>query len=145
MLENAVAFALEKLGFAANSLPAGTLPDLRIADGEKRAIVEVKGHENRQATRRDVLQLLGYLSETDIEEKGIVVSNHEFSKEPSKRSNEAFTDGAIKLGRSNGIALVSSVSLYKAVIRFLEEKLDTATVKKMRDKIMSSSGLVQLS
>ena len=145
VLEKAVAFALEKLGFEVNILPDGTLPDLRIADEEQRAIVEVKGHENRQATRRDVLQLLGYMSETDIEEKGIVISNHEFSKEPSKRSNQAFTDGAVKLGKSNDISLISSASLYKVVIKVLEEKLDSETVKKMRDKIMSSSGLVQLS
>ncbi len=103
VLKKAVAFALEKLGFKVDILPDGTLPDLRITDEERRGIVEVKGHENRQVTRSEVLQLLGYLSEMDTEEKGIVVSNHEFSKEPSKRSEKAFTDGAIQLGERNDI------------------------------------------
>ena len=145
VLKRTIAFAFEKLGFEVNILPDGTLPDLRIVDGEQTAIVEVKGHENRQATRRDVLQLLGYLSETDVEEKGIVVSNHEFNKEPSKRREKAFTNGAVQLGKRNSISLVSSVSLYKVVMRTLEKKLDNAAMKKMRDEIMAGSGLVPLS
>jgi len=144
VLKKTVAFAFEKLGFRVNILPDGTLPDLRIVDGEQKAIVEVKGHENRQANRKNVLQLLGYLSETDVEEKGIVVSNHEFNKEPTKRSEKAFTDGAVKLGKINDISLVSSVSLYRVVMKTLEKKLDNAAMKKMRGKVMAGSGLVQL-
>ena len=143
-LKKAVAFAFDKLGFKVDILPDGTLPDLRIADGEQRGIVEVKGHENRQATRRDVLQLLGYLSETEIEEKGIVVSNHEFSKEPSKRSEKAFTDGAIQLGERNDISLVSSINLYKVTMKISEKRMNDVAMKKIRDKIMIGSGEVQL-
>ena len=144
-LKKAVAFAFKKLGFRVNILPDGTLPDLRITDEEQRAIVEVKGHENKQANRKDVLQLLGYSSETDDEEKGIVVCNHEFNKEPSKRSEKAFTKGAVQLGERNDISLISSVSLYKMVMKTLEKKLDNAAMKKMRDNIMAGSGLVPLS
>lgn len=144
LLKKAVAFAFEKLAFEVDILPDGTLPDLRIATGEQKAIVEVKGHEKRQANRPDVLQLLGYLSETDIKEKGIVVSNHVFDKEPDKRSEKAFTDGAIQLGERNDISLISCIDLYEVVMKILEKKMDSATTKKIRDKIMASSGLSRL-
>jgi len=144
-LEKAVAFAFKKLGFKVKPLPDGTLPDLRIADGKQKGIVEVKGHEKRQATRREVLQLIGYLSETDVEEKGVVVCNHEFKKEPNKRSEEAFTNGAIQLGEKNDVSLVSSVNLYEVVMKILEKKLNDEAMQKFRDKIMVGRGLVQLS
>ena len=144
VLEKAVAFAFKKLGFKVDILSVGTLPDLRIADGEQKAIVEVKGHEKRQATRREVLQLLGYLSETDVKEKGILVCNHEFNKEPSKRSEKAFTEGAIQLAERNDISLVASTSLYKVVMKMLEGKINSVAMKKIRDKITAGSGLVQL-
>lgn len=143
-LKKAVAFALEKLGFKVDILPDGTLPDLRIADRKQQAIIEIKGHEKRQATRREVLQLLGYLSETDVEEKGVVVCNHEFNKKPDKRSEKAFTDGAIQLGTKTDVSLVSSVNLYEVVMKILEKKLDDVEIKKARNKIMAGSGLVQL-
>jgi len=145
LLKKAVAFAFEKLGFKVDILPDGTLPDLRIAVEEQKAIVEVKGHENKQVKRNEVLQLLGYLSETDIEEKGIVVSNHEFNKEPDERGQKAFTAGAIQLGEKMNTSLISSVDLYNVVMKILEKKMDSATTTKIRDKIMASSGLVQLS
>lgn len=144
-LKKAVAFAFEKLGFEVEILPDGTLPDLRVADGEQKAIVEVKGHEKRQATRRDVLQLIGYLSETDIEEKGIVVSNHEFKKEPRERNEKAFTAGAIQLGEKMEVSLVSTINLYEIVMKILEKKLNRPATKKIRGKIMAGSGTVQLS
>lgn len=145
LLKKAVAFAFEKLGFKVEILPDGTLPDLRITVGEQKAIVEVKGHENRQVNRREVLQLLGYLSETDIKEKGIVVSNHEFNKEPDERKQKAFTAGAIQLGEKMNTSLISSIDLYNVVMKILEKKMNSTATKNIRDKIMASPGLVQLS
>jgi hypothetical protein len=144
LLKKAVAFAFEKIGFNVEILPDGTLPDLRVTDEEAKAIVEVKGHENAQSNRQDVLQILGYISETDAKEKGIVVSNHEFSKEPNKRSKEAFTNGAIQLAEKNDITLISSVDLYNVVIKTLEGKLGEDKLKRIRNKIISENGLVKL-
>lgn len=120
------------------------MPDLRITQGEKSGIVEVKGHQRRQTNRKEVLQLLGYQPDTKIKEKSIVVSNPEFEKKPSERSKKAFTDGAIELGLNNDISLVSSVNLYEVVIKIIEKNLDNAEMQKIRDKIMSESGLVWL-
>ncbi len=144
LLKKAVGFAFKKLGFAVNELPDGTLPDLELNDGKRKCLVEVKGHEKRQSTRKDVLQLLGYLSETDAEEKGIVVTNHEFVIHPDKRSAEAFTKGAIQLGKKNDFSLISTVHLYKLVMKVLEKEMDEPSIQTIRDKIMNESGLVQL-
>jgi len=142
VLKRAVAFALKKIGYEVHILPDGTLPDLRIADGKRKAIVEIKGHEKRQSTRSDVLQILGYISETDTTEKGIVISNHEIAKKPSERSQEAFTTGAIQLAERNDISLISCTELYKVTMYILEGKLDDTS--KIREKIMIGSGIVKL-
>jgi hypothetical protein len=143
-LKKAVAFGLARLGFQVETLPDGTLPDLRISDGELKIAVEVKGHENRQADRKDVLQLLGYLSEIDLKEKGVFVCNHEYETEPEKRSVRAFTEGALSLADCNNLSLVSSTDLYKAVIKTLENRLSTATIDQIKKKIMTGRGLVSL-
>lgn len=143
-LKKAVAFGFEKLGFKVEILPDGTLPDLRIWDGEVKAVVEVKGHESRQSGRQDVLQLLGYISEENNAEKGIFVSNHEFKTEPDKRKEKAFTDGAIQLADCNNLSLVSTVDLYGSLQKVLENKLTAENVEKVRKKIMSSRGLIFL-
>jgi hypothetical protein len=143
-LKKAVAFGFKKLGFKVDVLPDGTLPDLRISDGEQKIVVEVKGHENKQADRKDVLQLLGYISEEDTKEKGVFVSNHEFNNEPEKRRATAFTDGAILLADCNNISLISSVDLYGSVLKILGNKLSDATAKEIRKKIMTGHALVSL-
>ncbi len=144
LLKKAVALAFEKLGFKVEILPDGTRADLRLVEGKQVAIVEVKGHNNRQAQRDDVLQLLGYLSETSVEEKGIVVCNHEFNKKPTERDENAFTDGAIQLGNRNCISLVSSLDMHKVVMKVLEKEIDAATIKRVRDSVMGGSGIVHL-
>jgi hypothetical protein len=145
MLKKVVAFALEKLGLSVEILPDGTLPDLRISDGEQKAVVEVKGHENRQADRKDVLQLLGYMSEEDTKEKGVFIANHEFDTTPSERNRKAFTEGAIQLGGTTNISLVSSADLYELVMEVLQNKLDEQKIQEKRKKIMTTSGLTSLS
>lgn len=144
LLKKAVAFALKKLGFQVDILPDGTLPDLRIGYGEQKASVEVKGHENTLSDRKDVLQLLGYLSEEDIKEKGVFVSNHEFNNELDRRHGKAFTDGAIQLADCNNISLISSVDLYKSVMKVIESRLSSALVEELRKKIMTGRALVSL-
>lgn len=143
-LKKAVASVFKRLGFDVEILPDGTLPDLRISEGEQRAIVEVKGHENRATERKDGLQLLGYLSEENIEEKGIVVSNHDFNKEPNKRSKKAFTEGAIQLGEKMSISLISAIDLYELSMRILEKRMDEKVIVEKRKKIMTCSGLTPL-
>jgi hypothetical protein len=144
-LKKAVAFALEKLGFVVDQLPDGTNPDLRISDGEQKAICEVKGHENRRSDRPDVLQLLGYSTEQVSEEKSVFISNHEFNKEPFKRSKEAFTEAAIQLGIKNGFSLVSTTELYEVTMMILQRKLNATAAKEIREKIMNGCGAVRLS
>ena len=144
VLKNAVAFALKKLGFQVDVLPDGTQPDLKIRDGEQMAAVEVKGHENAQADRKDVLQLLGYMSEEDTTEKGVFVANHEFNIQPQKRREKAFTEGAIQLADCNNISLISSVDLYNSLLKVIEKKLSDTTVQENRKKIMTGRALVSL-
>jgi hypothetical protein len=144
ILKKTVAFALDKLGFTVQVLPDGTLLDLRITDGEKKAICEVKGHENTQSDRRDLLQLLGYSTEQDMVEKGIFVSNHEFSKKPEARSEEAFTHAAIQLAKKNELCLISACDLYNVLMQLLQDKLGSASVKAIRAKIINGSELVHL-
>jgi len=144
-LKNAVAFALEKLGFKAEKLPNGTLPDLRVQDDEIKGIVEVKGHENRQIQRAEVLQLLGYLSETNTKEKAIFIANHEFSQNPPhKRNTRAYTDGAIQLAKANDMALISTADLHNVVLLILEKKIADEELKRIRNKMMTKSGEVKL-
>jgi len=144
IFKKAVAFSFKKMGFQVEILPDGTLPDLRICDGEQKAVVEVKGHENKQSDRKDVLQLLGYISEEDTTEKGIFVSNHEFNNEPSKRHEKAFTDGAIQLANCNDLSLISSIDLYNVVQKLIENKLSDLTANELRKKIMTGKALVPL-
>jgi len=144
LLKKAVAFAFEKIGFNVEILPDGTLPDLRIIDGDSKAIIEVKGHENKQSDRGDILQILSYITETETIEKGIVVSNHECNKNPNERKKEAFTEGAIQLAQKIDIALISSIDLYNIVMGVLEGKLNEDALKKIRKKIMSEAGVVGL-
>jgi hypothetical protein len=144
LLKKAVAFALEKLGFKVDLLPDGTMPDLRLEDEEKRAICEIKGHENTQSDRKDLLQLLGYSTEEGKEEKGIFICNHEYRKEPCDRSREAFTEGAIQLAEKNNLCLISAVDLHNALMQMLEEKSTLSLIKEIRDKIMNGSALVHL-
>ena len=125
-------------------MPDGTLPDLRIYDGEQKAVVEVKGHDNKQSDRKDVLQLLGYISEEDTTEKGVFLSNHEFKNEPNKRKEKAFTDGAIQLADCNGLSLVSSMELYNIVEKVIENKLSDMTTYELRKKIMTGQALISL-
>jgi hypothetical protein len=144
-LKKAVAWAFQKLGFQVTVLPDGTMPDLKISNGVQTAVVEVKGHENKQADRKDVLQLLGYLSEEDTKEKGIFVSNHEFSCSPDKRSEKAFIEGAVKLGGANTMSLISSADLYQVIMKEIESKLDETTLQRIRNKIMNGNTIVSLS
>lgn len=141
-LKKAVAFAFKKLGFQVEILPDGTMPDLKISDGEQKAVVEVKGHENKQSDRKDVLQLLGYISEEDIKEKGIFLSNHEFNIEPTKRHKNAFTDGAILLADCNKLSLVSSIDLNNIVSKVIENKLCDSSLIELRKTIMTGCALV---
>ena len=122
VLKKAVAYAFQKLGFEVNILPDGTLPDLEVSADEVKGVIEVKGYDNKQADRKDVLQLLGYLSETDANVKGIFVSNHELQVSPDSKSPLAFTDGAIQLGNKTELCLLSSIDLWKAVSLVLEDK-----------------------
>ena len=144
VLKKAVAFGFKKLGFKVEILPDGTLPDLRVIDGEQIAVVEVKGHENRQADRKDVLQLLGYISEEDTKEKGVFVCNHEFLVEPDKRNKKAFTEGAIQLADCNNLSLVSAVDLHNAILKIIASKLSDSTAEELRKRIMISRALVPL-
>ena len=141
-LKKAVAFAFEQLGFSVKILPDGTNADIIISDGTRKAVCEVKGHKNRQSARDDLVQLLGYVSDEE-NNKGIFVSNHEFFKEPDKRSLEAFTLGAIDLGKKNDFSLLSTVDLYRVTEMILRKELKQEDAEKIRHKIMTGSGIVR--
>ena len=141
-LKKAVAYAFEKLGFKVKILPDGTLPDLEVSADEMKGVIEVKGHENKQADRKDVLQLLGYLSESDAKLKGISVVNHEFRLSPDSRTSRAFTDGAIQLGNRNELCLLSSIDLWRTVSLILEGKENSETLARIRKSVMTGTGPV---
>lgn len=144
ILKKAVSLAFEKLGFSTAELPEGTNPDLEILDGKRKAIVEVKGHENRQSDRPDMLQLLGYSTEDENAEKGIFVSNSEFCKPPHERKRDAFTQGAITLGKNNQFSLLNSVDLFEITMLILQGKVRDEDKKKLQVKIMDGVGVVNL-
>jgi len=139
-LKKAVAYALEKLGFNVKTLPDGTLPDLEVSTNGSNGVVEVKGHDKEQSDRKDVLQLLGYLSETETKVKGIFVSNHELRVDPNSRSKKAFTDGAIKLAVNNEICLLSSIDLWNVVLSVLEGETAREELRKIRNTVMTATG-----
>jgi hypothetical protein len=145
VLKKAVAFAFEKIGFSVEILPDGTLPDLRLRDDKHLGMVEVKGHENKQGAREDVSQVLSYMSETDVAEKGLVVINPQFNEEPCKRNATAFTPAAIQLAEKIDVSLISSVELSNIVMRVLEGKLGATALKEIRQKILNGRGIVKLS
>jgi len=143
-LKKAVAYALEKIGFTVKTLPDGTLPDLEISANGLKGMVEVKGHDKEQSDRKDVLQLLGYLSETELKVKGIFVSNHELRVDPNLRSRKAFTDGAIQLAVKTEVCLLSSIDLWKTVLSVLEGKMTPEESRKIRTEIMTATGAATL-
>jgi hypothetical protein len=143
-LKKAVAYALEKMGFTVKILPDGTLPDLQISTHEVNAVVEVKGHDKEQADRKDVLQLLGYLSETDLRMKGVFVCNHKLQTSPVSRGQVAYTAGAIQLARSNEICLLSTLDLWQIVLSILERKTTPENLARTRKAVMAGTGLVTL-
>jgi hypothetical protein len=143
-LKRAVAYALEKVGFMVNILPDGTLPDLQISTDEMNAVVEIKGHDKEQADRKDVLQLLGYLSETDLKVKGVFVCNHKLQISPVSRGEEAYTAGAIQLARSNEICLLSTLDLWRIFLSILECRNTPESLAKTRKAVMTGTGLVTL-
>lgn len=143
-LKRAVAYALEKIGFTVKILPDGTLPDLQISADEMNAVVEVKGHDNEQADRKDVLQLLGYLSETDLKVKGIFVCNQKLLSSPFSRGEQAYTDGAIQLAPANEICLLSTIELWRKVLSILEGKTTIEGLARTRKVVMAGTGLVTL-
>jgi len=143
-LKRAVAYALEKIGFTVQILPDGTLPDLQISTDEMNAVVEVKGHEKEQADRKDVLQLLGYLSETDSRVKGVFICNHKLLSSPVSRGEVAYTAGAIQLARANEICLLSTFDLWKRVLSILEGGTTPESLEKTRKAVMAATGLATL-
>jgi hypothetical protein len=143
-LKRAVAYALEKIGFTVKILPDGTLPDLQISTDEMNAVVEVKGHDKEQADRKDVLQLLGYLSETDLRMKGVFVCNHKLQTSPVSRGEVAYTAGAIQLAHSNEICLLSTLDLWKIVLSIIERKTMPESLARTRKAVMAGTGPVTL-
>lgn len=143
-LKKAVARALETIGFTVKMLPDGTLPDLAISTDGMNGVVEVKGHDKVLADRKDVLQLLGYLSETDLNVKGVFVCNHQFQSPPNLRGDQAYTEGAAQLARANGICLTSSVELWKVVLAILEGKTTQEDLVRIRQEIITGTGSVTL-
>jgi signal recognition particle subunit SEC65 len=143
-LKKAVAHALEKMGFAVKIIPDGTLPDLQISTDEAKAVVEVKGHDKEQADRKDVLQLLGYLSETDPRMKGVFICNHKLLLSPVLRGEEAYTAGAVQLARANEICLLSTFDLWKRVLSILEGETTPESLARTRKIVMTGTGIVTL-
>jgi len=143
-LKGAVAYALGKIGFTVKILPDGTLPDLEVSTNGLKGVVEVKRHDKEQSDRKDILQLLGYLSETETKVKGIFVSNHELRVDPSSRSKKAFTDGAVQLAVNNDICLLSSIDLWNAVIIGYRRKENVRRLGKIRTSIMTATGPASL-
>jgi hypothetical protein len=132
------------LEFKAEKLHSGAHVDVKITDGDRSALIEVKGHENRQAHRAEYLQLLGYLAEIENPPKGILIVNHEFEKPIHERSESAFIPELNKIAENADIALISCVDLYKIVMGIIENKINDEQKILIRKTILSESGLINL-
>lgn len=144
-LEKAVMNSLELLGFQAEKLQTGAHADIKITGNNKEAIVEVKGHKNRQANRNEFNQLLGHLTEIESNSKGILIINHEFEKSLDKRNKSAFTSDVISVAEKGDFALISCVDLFNITLQIIEKKVSDEQLIIIRQKILDGSGLVSLS
>ena len=145
LLKKAVASAFKVIGFSVIDLPDGTNADLELFDGEQKAVVEIKGHENRQSDRNDTLQLLGYPLPKATQLKEFLFPTVSSANPPSERRKEAFKQGAIDLATDTKLSLVSTTDLYELVMAILQGKTTQTTKKEIRDKILKGKGIVSFS
>jgi hypothetical protein len=139
-LEKAVMNSLELIGFKVEKLQQGAHADIKISICDKEAIVEVKGHKNRQANRNEFNQLLGHLTEIESNSKGILIINHEFEKPPADRNESAFTSDVISVAKKGDFALISCVDLFDLTIKIIESKIPDDQLAVIRQKILEGSG-----
>jgi hypothetical protein len=145
-LEKAVELAFSLLGFKVKRLEPGSHADILIFDDDFKALVEVKGHSNRQAKRVELSQFFSTVTEFqefDKISKGIFVVNHEFEKKPENRSKEGFTQDAVQLAETVGLTLITSTDLYEIIIGVIFDDMNEIGKKIIRDKIKDSSGIVK--
>jgi hypothetical protein len=143
-LEKAVMSAFTLLGFRVEKMNIGSHSDIQIFDGDKTALVEVKGHKNRQGTRTEINQIFAHLAEIENSPKGIMVVNHEFDKPQKERSESAFTLDVIKLAERADISLISCSDLFEIIMKIVENQISDDNLKEIRNKILDQSGLIDL-
>ena len=146
-LEKSVELAFSLLDFDVKRLKQGSHADILISDDDFKALIEVKGHNNRQAKKAELIQLYAAIEELPESDdiKGIFFVNHEFEKKPEDRSKEGFTQDAIHFAESVGISLISSLDLYEVVMGIIQNNINEEDKNIIRDKIKNCSGIVKFS
>jgi hypothetical protein len=108
-------------------------------------LVEVKSSERRAASEGDYSQLVKYLNRRKSEFKnsglsGILAINHAFLTRADSRPS-AFSEAIIADSKRDGVGLVTTWELFKAVQKILAREIEPNTVRTK----LSSPGLVHLS
>lgn len=108
--------AFIELGFQAEAFPdniAG-LPDIKIAYGDFKAVLETKG-EIKQIGENDVNQLTKAETKRECEGNNLIFVGNAFRLKLPEQRGEFFHKDAIKLAESKSILLISSLALIDAL------------------------------
>ncbi|MBA7610860.1 hypothetical protein ES703_18074 [subsurface metagenome] len=145
-LQDICKLTLEEIG--AKTKPSDVTDEFMIEINGKEALIEVKGN-TKSITKDDLSQLIADLaqqirvSESPNIIKGILVGNAWRELPLDERSNkDIFTRHVVKYAEAQNIGLLSTVELFNAYCRVLEE---TKQKQEILDRVINSKGIIQLS
>jgi len=143
-LQELVKSTLDKLG--AKIEPSPVSDEFIIEIGGKKALIEVKGVDNKSVSKSDLSQLNQDMTQYRITNnqgiKGILVGNS-WRLHPLKQRDTPdkpiFTDYVVKVAPNQDIGLISTPQLFKAFCKTLEEP---QCKKEVLDKIINNKGVI---
>jgi hypothetical protein len=145
-LQEACRKTFEAMGIGTRPSPVSD--EFMIEHQGQRALVEVSG-SRKPVALRDVSQLFkdmgNYLVETNEPIKGAFIGNPLRTLPPSERGTKdepPFPPNVATFGQQHGIALLSTVELFKAYCVYLDGQLDTRTIFKW---LMEGKGVLSAS
>ena len=133
---------LEEIGFKVNREDEGQ-EDGCIEENSKIILLEIKGRDRKGLATKDLRQLddwiTRYLSETDIEPKGLCIINQDRLEKPENRVNSFSPDTITYLEKSSrDLAVMTTIQLFEIFCKIKTRKLDKEKIKK---KIMNTKGI----
>jgi len=144
ILQERVKSTLDKLG--AKIEPSPVSDEFIIEIGGKKALIEVKGVDNKSVSKADLSQLNQDMTQYRIRNnqgiKGILVGNS-WRLHPLKQRDTPdkpiFTDYVVKVAPNQDIGLISTPQLFKAFCKTLEEP---KYKKDVLNKIINNKGVI---